>query len=311
MQSLRDIKRRIRSVKNISQITKAMEVVSMTKMRRTQLFALGARPYALAALDMLKNLLKMTPPAKLPSILRERKINTRLLLLVTTDKGLVGGFNDVIFRKADIWITSNKSNNKDFKIITVGKKAKEYFERRGQELAGSFIGHGDFVDMEETDEVNNFVIDGYKNKKWDSVTVIYTHFKTTLRQETIERNILPTKEKFMEEIIEEIIPDYGMYSELKIAKEKKPVHYNFSYKFEPNAEKILGDLSSNLIRIALHHILLESNASEHSARMVTMKNASENATELKDKLSLAANKARQAGITAELSEIIAGAEALQ
>lgn len=311
MQSLKDIKKRIRSVKNISQITKAMEVVSMTKMRRTQMFALSARPYALAALDMLRNLLKMTPENHLPIILKERKIKTLLLLVVTTDKGMVGGFNDTVLRKAEAWINIRKSEDEDFKVITVGKKAKEYLERRGIELAASFIGHGDFVDMEETDEVNNAVINGFQNKKWDSVTVIYTHFKTTLRQETIERKILPTKEKFMEEIIEEIVPDYGMYSELKIARENRMVHYNYTYKFEPNAEKILKDLASSLIRIALHHILLESNASEHSARMVTMKNASENATELKDKLSLIANKARQAGITAELSEIIAGAEALQ
>lgn len=311
MQSLRDIKRRIRSVKNIAQITKAMEVVSMTKMRRTQQFALAARPYALAALDMLKNLLAMTPKGKLPPLLAERAIRTILLVVVTTDKGLVGGFNDAVFRKADAWIERRRKEKVAFEVLTVGKKAREYFDRRGVPVARGFVGHGDFVEMEETSAVTDAILDGFAGREWDAVTVIYTHFKTTLRQETIERKLLPTRESFLEHLIEEIVPEYGRWSDIRKEKLSRPTHYNYTYKFEPSAARILSDLASSLIRIGLHHILLESNASEHSARMVTMKNASDNASELKDRLTLQSNKVRQAGITAELSEIIAGAEALQ
>ncbi len=311
MQSLRDIKRRIRSVKNIAQITKAMEVVSMNKMRRTQRSALAARPYSLAALHMLVNLLKMTPKNKLPDILRERPIKNLLLVAITTDKGLVGGFNDNVLRKMDAFISRRNTESVSYKIVTIGKKAKEHSDRKGYLLAGSFVGHGDFVDMEETSAAADFILNGFMKKEWDAVTVVYTHFKTTLKQETKEKKILPTRQKTIEETIDEIIPEYGLYSEIRKEKMNGKTHYNFTYKFEPSAERILHDLASDLLRFTLHDIMLESNASEHSSRMVTMKNASDNASDLRSKLTLSFNKARQAGITAELSEIVAGAEALK
>lgn len=283
----------------------------MTKMRRTQAFALSARPYALAAFDLLKNLMVMTPAAKLPAILKERKIKNILLVVVTTDKGLVGGFNDAVIRKAEAFIARRQAEKVSYSVLTVGKKAKEYFDRKKIVAVKNFIGQGDFVNMAQTKEVADAVLDGFKTKKWDAVTVIYTHFKTTLKQETKERKLLPTREASLKEIIEEIIPEHGRYSELRKEQKARSLHYNYKYKFEPSAEKILDALASNLLRIALHHIMLESNASEHSSRMVTMKSASDNAGELTGKLTLSFNKARQAGITAELSEIVAGAEALQ
>jgi F-type H+-transporting ATPase subunit gamma len=311
MQSSRDIKRRIRSVKNIAQITKAMEVVSMNKMRRSQLFALAARPYALASLDMLRNIITFTDKKELPHFLKPRKVDRALLVVITTDKGLVGGFNDAVLQLAEKRLKVCAEQKIASEIITVGKKAKEYFERRGITLAFHFEHYGDFTKFENTKPVANILLEGYEQKKWDEVYVVYTHFKTTLKQQSVERMVLPTSEQALTVIMNEIIPEYGRYSEALKAKRAVATHYDYSYTFEPSAASILTNLVQNLLRIAMHHILLESNASEHSARMVTMKNASDNASELQDSLTLQFNKVRQAGITAELSEIVAGAEALQ
>ena len=322
MPSLRDIKRRIRSVKNIAQITKAMEVVSMTKMRRSQSFALAARPYALASLDMLKNLVARTPPGHLPALLREREIKTILLVMVTADKGLVGGFNENVLRKAAAFVGRRQAEGRDYKVMTVGRKAKEFAERRGFPLVKSFFGYGDFVRFSDTKPVSDFILKGFERGHWDAVTVIYTHFRTTLKQETKERKLLPTREEFLEDIVQEIIPEAGRFSELRnsggtafsagsATGSGAETKYHYEYLFEPSPEEVIRDLAGGLLRVALHHVMLESNASEHSARMVTMKSASDNATELQDRLALESNKIRQAGITSELSEIIAGAEALQ
>jgi F-type H+-transporting ATPase subunit gamma len=317
MQSRRDIKRRIRSVENIAQITKAMEVVSMTKMRRSQAFALSARPYALASLHLLENLLSMTAIEKLPRFLRKIEIRTALLVVITADKGLVGGFNESILKKAHEWIAEKNKQNVRYEIIAVGRKAKEHFERRKIPLAKSFVGFGDDTHIEETLPIANLIVSGFEEERWDAVDILYTHFKTTLKQETEMRWLLPTTKESIQHFIEEIIPEYGRFSELKkssagmIEAEGHERKYNYTYVFEPSPEKIISILVPNLLRIIIHHVMLESNASEHSARMVTMKSASDNASDLEERLTLEFNRVRQSNITAEISEIIAGAEALQ
>ncbi len=300
MQSARDIKRRIRSVENIAQITKAMEVVSMTKMRRSQQFALAARPYAQAALGMLHNIIDRTH-GNLPIFMRDRVIKDSLLVIVTADKGLVGGFNDNVIAQAEMWLQEQKEKGITPHIITVGRKAREYCERRNIKIEKSFVGFGDYTAFADTKPIADRALKGFVKLHWDSVDIVYTHFRSTLKQETMRRKILPVKPESLNELIKEIIPDYKRYSS----------DYTDSYTFEPTPEIILHSLVTTILQIAFHHIMLESNASEHSARMVTMKSASDNAIELEGKLTLAMNKARQAGITAEISEIIAGAEALQ
>ncbi len=311
MQSSRDIKRRIRSVQNIAQITKAMEVVSMNKMRRSQLFALAARPYALASLDMLRNILKYSGKKDLPDVMKERAVKHAALVVVTTDKGLVGGFNDTVIHLAEQRLKQLKDAGVVPEIITVGRKAREYFERRGAAPAFHFEHYGDFTVFQDTKPVADTLLEGYENKKWDEAYVVYTHFKTTLKQQSAERKLLPASEEALVSIMSEIIPEYGRYSDVQKTKKEAGTHYHYSYLFEPSAASMLEGLVSGLLRVAMHHIMLESNASEHSARMVTMKNASDNASDLKDSLTLRFNKVRQANITAEISEIVAGAEALQ
>ena len=309
MPSTKSVKQRIRSVRNTAQITKAMEVVSATKMRRSQESALRARPYAVASLELMKNLLQRTP--KVPELFQPREIASRCLVVVTSDKGLAGAFNANVLRKAEVWM---KEQSMPFTVITVGKKAKEYMERRAAPIEKSFLGFGDYTQPEETKSIADLIIGGFLNHTWDDVTVIYANFRTTLLQETVVTSVLPTASERIEEAIRGILPDYGRFAEegrtMKDGQ-RTPSNYNFEYKFEPSVNEILHILVPQLVRIQLHHLILESNASEHSARMIAMKNASQNAKELIDDLTLSYNNMRQAGITRELTEITAGKEALE
>lgn len=310
MSSLREVKKRIKSVRNTAQITKAMEAVSATKMRKSQEFALRARPYAIAGLDMLKNLIART--RTVPELLQSREVENRCLLVITSDKGLAGAFNFNVLKKAENWLNLRKKQKESFFLVTVGKKTKEYFERRGFSIHHHFTGFGDFSTLKQTMPVATLILNGFKNGQWDEVEAVYTNFRTTLKQEVVLRKILPVSASSIEEIVSGLIPERGRYSENPTTSYKlMPTSYNYEYKFEPSPEVILNELVSQLLRMNIHHLILESNASEHSARMVAMKNASDNAGELIDNLTLDYNKLRQAGITRELIEITAGTEALR
>lgn len=310
MASIKAIKTRIRSIKNTAQITKAMEVVSATKMRKSQGFALSARPYAVSALEMLQNIVLRAP--LLPPLLREREIKTAGLLVVTSDKGLAGGFNANVLKRAEDWIAEKKAARCVYRIVTVGKKARDYFLRRAEPVAESYADHGDFVLLEETMPLADLAMRGFLAGDWDALDAVYTNFRTTLLQEVTLRRILPTDATRLEEAVAGILPERGRYAE-SLASQNHPqsTRYHYEYMFEPSAEEILASLVPQLIRVHVHHIILESNASEHSARMVAMKNASDNARELIGDLTLSYNKARQANITRELTEITAGREALE
>lgn len=309
MSSTKLIKQRIKSVKNTAQITKAMEAVSAIKMRKSQEFAMRARPYAVAALEMLKNLLLRSP--KLPELLKARPVKTIAFLVVTSDKGLAGAFNANILRKAENMVLEKQTANKPFILVTVGKKVRDYFERRSVSIDKSFWGFGDYSTTQDTLPVADHLLNGFLFGQWDEVYAVYMRFRTTLLQEVTVRKILPADESGLEASVTEILPERGKYAESEIRNQELRKKYKYEYKFEPSAEEILNTLVSHLIRMHIHHIILESNASEHSARMVAMKNASENASELISDLTLEFNKARQAGITREIAEITAGREALE
>lgn len=309
MPSTKLIKQRIKSVKNTSQITKAMEVVSATKMRRSQEFALRARPYAVASLEMMQNVLRRT--LLLPALLQRRAVKNSALLVVTSDKGLAGAFNANVLKKAEIWTENKKAAGALYALIIVGKKAKEYFEHRGHPIARIFRDFGDYSTLDETLPVADAILNGFLDGLWDEVDAIHMHFRTTLLQETILRKIVPATKKGLEDAVRSIVPEHGRFAHIQSATYNVQSRYNYEYSFEPSAEEILNALVPQLIRMHIHHVILESNASEHSARMVAMKNASDNARELIGDLTRAFNKARQAGITRELTEITAGKQALE
>lgn len=320
MESIQSIKKRVRSVNNIAQITKAMEMVSANKMRRSQEATLASRPYALTALELLHALAKRSP--LLPPLMRKHLIRNILVLLVSADKGLAGSLNSNVFRQAEKHIKELEKTYPDatFSFAAVGKKSEEFLLRKNNSPVIAFTGFGDYAETEETKPLADFLIAGYETNDWDQVFVISTHFRTTLRQDVIFRELLPISEDSLKKTIKELTPEYGRYSkddsdiievsENHIYSAGGGSAYGWEYLIEPAPQLVLEALTRYLIEMAVYHLVLEANASEHSARMVAMKNASDNATDLKDELSLLYNKSRQAGITREIAEISAGAESL-
>src|SRR3989338_2332137 len=273
MPSVKSIKQRIKSVKNTRQITKAMEVVSATKMRKSQQFAIEGRPYALAAMEMLGNVLARTRYR--PPLLRKREIKQAALVVVTSDKGLAGAFNSNVLRKAEKWVEEHKQNY-PVDLITVGRKSRDYFQNRKENVVKEFIGFGDFIEPNQTKPLSDFLTRGFLKKQWDLVEIIYTNFRSTLKQEVKMVQLFPVDLEKIKDTIVGITPEHGKFSEQTAYLSAINQRYQYEYKFEPSPKAILNSLIPHLLEMQIFHMILESNASEHSARMVAMKNASEN-----------------------------------
>jgi len=305
MKSSADIKKRIKSVANTQQITKAMEVVSATKMRKAQDFALKARPYAFAAFELLASASKkMKAGEKLPALLTGNKSKKTLAVIIASDKGLAGSLNANVMRKAQAIIAELKAAG-ELDLATVGKKGREYFGYRGYKIVKDFVGHGDYVDISEMNHLHDFISEQFLNGTYGKVVFVYTNFLSTLRQEPVVRDVLPIARKNLLGMIEGLLPQTGKFSGSANRPEQSE-----EYLFEPSRETVLKELVDRLFKMQLYHIQLESNASEHSARMVAMKTASDNAAEIVDDLTLIYNKGRQAKITQEIVEITSGSDAV-
>ncbi|MDA2922165.1 ATP synthase F1 subunit gamma [Patescibacteria group bacterium AH-259-L07] len=316
MESQRDIKRRMRSIKNTQQITRAMEAVSATKMRRSQEYVLHARPYAEHALKLLSNVSEQVSQKRHLLLRKKTQTNKLCLVVITSDKGLCGGYNNNILKKAHAYIQKHD----DIDIITVGKKAKQYFAFRNIPVHYEFTGFGDYIKLEQTLPFAEKIIDIYKNGQYKKIMCAYTNFISTLKQEPVIRQVLPITKTGIEEIVKGIAPQTGRYASSPLVipsersesrKEQTSSPYNYEYIFEPSQERVLDELLPLLVKIQIHHMILETNASEHSARMIAMKNASDNAGEILTSLTLFYNKARQSAITNEILEVIASQEALK
>lgn len=305
MESLQATKTRRKAVQNVGQITKAMEVVSATKMRRAQEVALNSRPYAFEAIHLLEKLSKNTPTQNI--LTTERPVKKTLLLIVASDKGLTGAFNTQVFRATDRLLESEGFTNENLAVIAVGKKTANYAIKKKLNVIKSFQGVGDFAKPEEVAPLTQILLDGFKNGDWDKVVTVSTHFRTALRQETLTRQILPVDFGKIRETIKEIVPEHGRYSDIVESKAKDE---EVEYIFEPTSKIVVEFLIPHLVKLQIYHLVLEANASEHSARRVAMKTASDNAKDLADSLTLEYNKARQASITRELIEITSTQTAL-
>ena len=302
MQSTQNIKRQIQSTKNTSQITKAMEMVSAAKMRKSQEAALMARPYAEAALHVLENVSESIEPRK-HILLRRREVKNVCLFVVTSDKGLCGGLNSGVIKEAAKIIKESEKRGRKVSVVAIGKKAESYFRKAKNNLVAVFNGIGDSVELKETLPISKLLINDFRDKKFDKVMAIYTNFVSTLKQDTRVKTILPITRRSLEETIEEI--------EDIVPKDSKDGNgnNNLEYKFEPSSSEVLCKLLPNLIEIQSYHIILESNASEHSSRMVAMKTATDSARDMLEDLNLSYNYIRQQKITQEISEISAGVAA--
>jgi len=308
MASSRQLKNRIRSTKNIGQITKAMEAVSAVKMRKSELVALQSRPFSFAALDIIQNVLSKIDLGETIEnpFLNQREIKKICLIVVTSDKGLAGAFNTNVLRRAQKFIDESKVK---VDVIAVGKKGKDYFGRRNVSLIAEFLKAGDFTEAEQTLPISNLIYNLYNDGTYDEVSIIYTNFISALKQDVIIRKLIPFTLLAIRDVISNIVPREGKYSHIRnsFGEEGKS---GSKYLLEPNVSGVLYDLLPFLIDIEVHTAILEANASEHSSRMIAMKNASQNALEIANRLRITYNKNRQAQITKELIEITAGTEAL-
>ncbi len=311
MESGQNLKRRMKSVANIGQITKAMELVAATKMRRAQELALESRPYAYAALELLGRLSALTD-VPTPTLFEQRDPQNTAILLMTSDRGLAGSFNGAVIRRFETHMKENGLAITDphLSFIAIGQKAKSYLERRGAKIVASFSRMGDTSSLSEIGPVADFLIDGYIRRDFDRVLAFFTTFVTALRQDAVTREFLPVGYEKIKESIEETIPRAGRYADYAKSESFMNGAHN-GYLIEPSPREVLEELAPKLLRIRLYHAILEANASEHSARRVAMKNASDNASELSETLTMVYNKSRQAAITAQIIEITSGAQAME
>ncbi len=317
MESPQNLKKRLKSVSNIGQITKAMELVSATKMRKSQQIALDSRPYAFSAMELLAKLtvLENIKKEELPPLFEVRKnIKKVLFVLIASDKGLAGAFNSSVFKKFEKHFAEDASHQGEEKLfLAVGEKAFAYLQKKNLKVVKKIIQAGDFTTPEQAKPIADFITQGYLNKDWDRVIIISTHFKSALKQEPHVRRVLPIDFEHISDTIAEIIPERGKFAELikenniSFVPDKLKIKENI---IEPSAKVVLEKLASHLFFMQIYHLILEANASEHSARRMAMKTASDNAKDLEEKLNLQYNKSRQQKITTEISEISAGAEAL-
>jgi len=313
MESPQNIKKRLKSVDNINKITKAMEMVAATKMRKSQEIALSSRPYAFAALDFLATISSLDQ--KLPELFKKRMVRKVLFVVVSSDKGLAGAFNSSVFKKFEQHKKEEREEweKEEHFYVAVGEKAFNYLTKKGLNVVKKFTSAGDFTSTEQVFPITNFIVKGYLEYKWDRVIVISTHFRSALKQEPHVRRVLPVDYEHIRETVLQIIPERGKFAELMKEHQITFVPDQLKikqYKIEPSADEVLNKLAEHLFSMQFYHLMMEANASEHSARRMAMKTASDNASDLGEKLNLQYNKSRQSKITTEISEISAGAEAL-
>ena len=304
--SLKAVKNKIKSIDKTRQVTKAMEAVSAVKMRKSQALALGTRPYALSALRILKTI-SGSIEAMLHPLLTERKVTRTLLVIVSADKGLAGSFGATLLKNAYRFMAEHNLTQENTSLITIGKKAHEHFAKREWEIIAHYEKWSDAVTFETVKPLAEMIKDSFMQGRIDAAYIVYTNFISTLRQEVYSRKLLPVTFASVEEVVRGILPKHGMYADAG-AEDSEMIKV---VTFEPNADEILTELVPALFNIQIYHSVLESNASEHSARMLAMKNASDNAGDISRGLKLFFNKVRQATITREVSEIVGGMESMR
>ena len=307
----RELQLKIKSIRNIKKITEAMEAVAANKMRRNQVAALQARPYAEKAMALLAHL-SATPHEHEYPLLARRPLKNILLVVYTADKGLCGAFNSNAIKEMNRHRAALVAEGKTSHVYSIGKKVHSYCRGHGIQEYGFIEGIGDTMHVGSIATVAGGIIRGFESEAYDEVRILYNNFFSTVSQKLVVRQLLPFSQESLQQIIADIAPVSGKYANEthKQANTNSPFRAHVDYAFEPDEAAVLNTLLPQLVQIQLLHALLESNASEHSARMMAMKNANENAGELLTDLQLTFNKARQAGITQEISEIVTGAEAL-
>lgn len=281
MASAQDIRRRITSVKNTQQITKAMKMVAAAKLRRAQEAVTSARPFALKIREVLSRVAAASGGASHP-LLEVREIKKTAYVVITADRGLCGGFNANVLRRGASEVKDGSA------VVAVGRKSRDFFRRRGYEIAASYVGLGENIQFHQAKEIARFVMDKYVAGDFDEVYLVFSEFVNVLTQRPVAVKLLPV--------------------ETPAEEAKGP---KVEYIYEPNAEAVLSELLPTYVESTVFRAMLEAKAGEQGARMTAMDSATKNAKDMINKLTLSLNRARQAAITKEISEIVGGAAALE
>ena len=284
MANIRVIKRRIRGVRSTAKITRAMEMIAASRMRRAQERGLAGRPYSDKIRQVIADLAALTESGREPHpLLQRRPINKIALVHITPDRGLCGGLVSGLNRAIASYILEQKA---PVTVIAVGRKGLDFIRRCDKEVIAEFTHLGDRPSLMDTLPISHIVIEDYSKGAFDLVCLVYAQFVSTMIQRPCVQQLLP------------------------IEPASIPAVQNVEYIYEPRPEAVLSNLLPRFVEMEVYHAILESIASEQSARMVAMKNATDNATELIDELTLLYNKARQEAITEELLDIAGGVDAL-
>lgn len=288
MASTREMRLRIRSVKNIAQVTRALETVSASYVRKTVAADQATRPYAEKAFAILQHLASQPGHNSLHPLLKEReKVNSALVLMISSDRGLAGAFNVNVVRTTLQYF-------RDFEIpvsyVVVGRKGREMIHRRGQKVTAIFQDLSSPVSYMEVSSIGRLLVDEYLQNLADQVFIAYTQFESMTRQTIVIQKLLPL--------------------ELEMSREEKTAASKAVYTYEPDQTELLEEIVPRFTALQVHKAILSSQASEHAARMIAMRNASDNAQELIGALQLEYNKIRQQGITNDILDIVGGVEAL-
>ena len=293
MPNLKELKNRISSVKSTRKITSAMKMVAASKLRRAQELAESSRVYADSLSFILSSLAGNTKnSADLPEILTGRE-NSKISLLIinSSDRGLCGGFNSNLFRNAKKWISDQQGQGKSVKIMTVGKKASSFYKKTDLDIVASFEDlNSNDRQLQVSEEIKNKIMELFENNEIDEVSILFNKFVSAISQEPTYQSLIPLSN-------EETSEDESEAN-------------NSVFEFEPDKNELLEYLVPRNFLTQIYRSVLESSASEHAARMTSMDNATRNAGDMIDRLTLTYNRTRQAFITKELIEIISGAEAV-
>ncbi len=289
--ALKEVRNRIKSVQSTQQITKAMKMVSAAKLRRAQDAVTQMRPYAKKLQEMLSNIVSSSDGDVSMDLAAERPIEKVLIIVVTSDRGLCGGYNSNLIKLAKQLIKEKYERQDDkgnVQVLPIGKKGYEYFTKNGFKVVNTYWDIFSDLRFERVQAAAKYAMDAFANKEFDAVEVIYSEFKNAASQTYIAEPFLPVQ---------------------KVAKSENNKKSDFI--FEPNQQVLIEELMPKILNTQLYKAVLDANASEHGARMTAMDKASDNANELLKSLKISYNRARQAAITTELTEIVSGAAALQ
>ena len=284
----KEIRTKIASIKNTQKITRAMEMVAASKMRKTQDRMRATRPYATKMAQIIKHLAHANPEYKHPFLVERAEVKRVGLIAISSDRGLCGGLNANLFRKTIVQMKQWDAEQVEFDLCTIGQKGTGFFSNLNANISGQAVKLGDAPHLEDIIGIIKIMLDAYDQGKIDELYVVYNEFVNTMTQQPRIDKLLPIKAEQIDE-------------ELK---------GHWDYLYEPDAKEVLDGLMTRYIESIVYQGLVENNACEQAARMVAMKSASDNAGELIDELQLVYNKARQAAITQEISEIVAGASAV-